>query len=156
MILDSVLNSITSLEMQHSVLLACNSLLKDNGSLILGTRSLGKATTTMKSKQATNRKRDIEFLDDEKFSVTFRNGVWTKQRFTTKEQLQQELMPYFQDIETLGNETRSNIYAICKNPVRFSKEEYQKALNIELNMTYPNGFKHNKHTDLVDTILTNF
>jgi len=154
-ILDSVLNSITSLEMQHNVLLACNSLLKDNGTLILGTRSLGKATTTMKSKQATNRKRDIEFLDDEKFSVTFRNGVWTKQRFTTKKQLQQELMPYFKDIETLGNETRSNIYAICKNPVRFSNEEYKKALNIEFNMTYPNGFKHNKHSELINTILTN-
>ena len=138
-ILDSVLNSITSLEMQHNVLLACNSLLKDNGTLILGTRSLGKATTTMKSKQATNRKRDIEFLDDEKFSVTFRNGVWTKQRFTTKKQLQQELMPYFKDIETLGNETRSNIYAICKNPVRFSNEEYKKALNIEFNLFLPQG-----------------
>ena len=78
-----------------------------------------------------------------------------KQRFTTKKQLQQELMPYFKDIETLGNETRSNIYAICKNPVRFSNEEYKKALNIEFNMTYPNGFKHNKHSELINTILTN-
>lgn len=154
-ILDSVLNSITSLEMQHNVLLTCNSLLKDNGTLILGTRSLGKTTATLKSKQATDRKRDIEFLDDESFSVTFRNGVWTKQRFTTKERLYQELMPYFNNIETLGNETRSNIYAICKNPIRFSNEEHEKALNTEFNMTYPNGFKHNKHIELVNTILAN-
>lgn len=152
-ILDSVLNSITSLEMQHNVLLVCNSLLKDKGSLILGTRSLGKTTTTLKSKQATNRKRDIEFLDDSQFSVTFRNGVWTKQRFTTKEQLQQELMPYFQEVKTLGNETRSNIYAVCKTPIRFTKEKYKKALDIEFNMTYPNGFKHNKHRKLVNAIL---
>lgn len=155
-ILDSVLNSITSLEMQHNVLLTCNSLLKNNGTLILGTRSLGKTTTTMKSKQATNRKRDIEFLDDEKFSITFRNGVWTKQRFMTKVQLQQELMPYFKEIETFGNETRSNIYAICKNPIRFPREAYKKALNIEFNMVYPYGFKHNKHGELVNTILANF
>lgn len=154
-ILDSVLNSITSLEMQHNVLLTCNSLLKDNGSLIIGTRSLGKAIATLQSKQATDRKRDIEFLDDSCFSVTFRNGVWTKQRFTTKEQLQQELMPYFQEVKTLGNETRSNIYAVCKTPIRFAKEEYKNALNIEFNMTYPNGFKHNKHRKLVNAILAN-
>ncbi len=154
-ILDSVLNSITSLEMQHNVLLACNSLLKNNGTLILGTRSLGKTTATLKSKQATERKRDIEFLDDESFSVTFRNGVWTKLRFTTKERLYQELIPYFNNIETLGNETRSNIYAICKNPIRFSNEEHEKALNTEFNMTYPNEFKHNKHMELVNTILAN-
>lgn len=152
-ILDSVLNSITSLEMQNNVLLTCNSLLKDNGSLILGTRSLGKTISTMQSKQATNRKRDIEFLDDNQFSVTFRNGVWTKQRFTTKEQLQQELTPYFKEIQTLGNETRSNIYAICKKPVRFPKDEYKKALDMEFNMTYPNRFKHNKHSKLVNVIL---
>ena len=154
-ILDSVLNSITSLEMQHNVLLACNSLLKNNGTLILGTRSLGKTTATLKSKQATDRKRDIEFLDDESFSVTFRNGVWTKQRFTTKERLYQELIPYFNSIETLGNETRSNIYAICKNPIRFSNKKHIKALNTEFNMTYPNRFKHNKHIELVNTILAN-
>lgn len=134
-------------------MLTCNSLLKDNGSLILGTRSLGKTTTTLKSKQATNRKREIEFLDDNQFSVTFRNGVWTKQRFTTKEQLQQELMPYFQEVKTLGNEKRSNIYAVCKTPIRFAIEEYKNALNIEFNMTYPNGFKHNKHCELVNSIL---
>lgn len=146
-ILDSVLNSITSLDMQHLVLLACNALLNKDGMLILGTRSLGKTTMTAKSKQATNRKRDIEFLDDEQFSVTFRNGVWTKQRFTTKEQLQKELKPYFKEVETRGNETRSNIYAICKYPIRFSKLEYKKALETEFNMQYPNGFKHNKHAD---------
>lgn len=127
--------------------------MKDNGSLILGTRSLGKTTTSLKSKQATNRKRDIEFLDDSQFSVTFRNGVWNKQRFTTKEELQQELMPYFKEVKTLGNETRTNIYAICKTPIRFDKEEYKNALDIEFNMIYPNGFKHNKHHELVNAIL---
>lgn len=152
-ILDSVLNSITSLDMQHLVLLACNALLNKDGMLILGTRSLGKTTMTAKSKRATNRKRDIEFLDDEQFSITFRNGVWTKQRFTTKEQLQKELKPYFKEVETRGNETRSNIYAICKYPIRFSKLEYKKALETEFNMQYPNGFKHNKHAELVQSIL---
>ena len=152
-VLDSVLNSITSLEMQKAVLLTCNALLKKEGTLILGTRSQGKNILTMNSKRTTNKKREIEFLDNDHFSVTFRNGVWTKQRFTTKETLKKELAPYFEVIEVLGNETRSNIYAICKKPIRISKEEYKTALETEFNMTYPNGFKHNQHEKLVEIVL---
>ena len=66
-----------------------------------------------------------------------------------------ELLPYFRDVEVLGSETRSNIYAICKKPIRWSSSDYKKALNTEFNMTYPNGFKHNKHKNLVKTILNN-
>lgn len=154
-VLDSVLNSITSKKMQHNVLLTCNSLLKEDGLLILGTRCLGKTTLVLNQKVSTNSKRELEFLDDNNFSVTFRNGVWTKQRFNTKENLKKELLPYFRDVEVLGSETRSNIYAICKKPIRWSSSDYKKALNTEFNMTYPNGFKHNKHKNLVKTILNN-
>lgn len=152
-ILDSVLNSITSMKMLHNVLLTCNALMKNNGKLILGTRSKGKIISTLSGKHSTDLKRDIEFLDDNNFSVTFRNGVWTKQRFTTKENLSKELKKYFHEVTVLGNENKSNIYAICKKPLRYPIKEYNKVLNIEFNMEYPNGFKHNKHKNLVKTIL---
>lgn len=154
-ILDSVLNSITSMKMMHNVLLTCNALLKDDGKLILGTRSKGKIFSTLSGKHSTDIKRDIEFLDDNNFSVTFRNGVWTKQRFTTKENLSKELNKYFQEVSVMGNEKKSNIYAICKKPLRHPIKDYKKVLNIEFNMEYPNGFKHNMHTKLVETILEN-
>ncbi len=129
--------------------------MKNNGKLILGTRSKGKIISTLSGKHSTDLKRDIEFLDDNNFSVTFRNGVWTKQRFTTKENLYDELNKYFQDVTVLGNENKSNIYAICKKPLRHPIKDYKKVLNIEFNMEYPNGFKHNMHTKLVETILEN-
>lgn len=152
-VLDSVLNSVTSQKMQHNVLLTCNSLLKEEGILILGARSLGKAKLVHNQTKSTNSKREIEFLDDDNFSVTFRKGVWTKQRFNTKKNLAMELSSYFEEVETLGNETRSNIYAICKKPIRRSLSEHETALNTEFNMTYPSGFKHNKHKKLVETVL---
>lgn len=49
--------------------------------------------------------------------------------------------------------TKGKILKICKTPIRFVKEEYKNALDIEFNMTYPNGFKHNKHSRLVNVIL---
>lgn len=154
-ILDSVLNSITSMKMLHNVLLSCNALLKNNGKLILGTRSKGKIISTLSGKHSTDLKRDIEFLDDNNFSVTFRNGVWTKQRFTTKENLSNELKKYFHEVSVMGNENKSNIYAICKKPLRYPIKDYDKVLNIEFNMEYPNGFKHNMHKKLVRTLLEN-
>lgn len=154
-ILDSVLNSITSMKMLHNVLLSCNALLKNNGKLILGTRSKGKIISTLSGKHSTDLKRDIEFLDDNNFSVTFRNGVWTKQRFTTKENLSNELKKYFHEVSVMGNENKSNIYAICKKPLRYPIKDYNKVLNIEFNMEYPNGFKHNMHKKLVRTLLEN-
>lgn len=152
-ILDSVLNSITSMKMMLNVLLTCNALLKDDGKLILGTRSKGKILSTLSGKHSTDLKRDIEFLDDNNFSVTFRNGVWTKQRFTTKENLSNELKKYFHEVSVMGNENKSNIYAICKKPLRYPIKDYNKVLDIEFNMEYPNGFKHNMHKKLVETIL---
>jgi hypothetical protein len=151
-ILDSVLNSITNIEMQHNVLLACNALLKDHGTLIIGTRSLGKINCVKNSNISTDLKRDIEFLDKENFSVTFRSGVWTKQKFHTKETLHNALKPYFEEITIYDAESRSNIYAICKKPIRWDLVEYKKALDIEFNMTYPKGFKHNQHEELIAAV----
>lgn len=37
--------------------------------------------------------------------------------------------------------------------IRLAKEDYIEALNIEFNMEYPNGYKHNKHEKLINEIL---
>ena len=154
-VLDSVLNSVTGPKMQHNVLLTCNALLKDSGMLILGTRCIGKTKLVFSQKKSVNFKREIEFLDEDDYSVTFRNGVWTKQHFTTKNSLQKALEPYFGEIKVLGSENRSNIYAICRNPKRWPIWNYKEALNIEFNMVYPNNYRHNRHEKLVKSILKN-
>jgi hypothetical protein len=44
-------------------------------------------------------------------------------------------------------------HAICRNPKQFSSEEYRKALDIEFNMEYPNGYRHNQQKELVNELL---
>lgn len=151
-ILDSVLNSITSLEFEHLVMTTCNSLLNDNGVFFTGTRSLEYLQGT--SNVATNTRRTIEFLDKDNFSATFRNGVWTMQKFNSVETLKKLCKKYFEDVKVYKTNAKQ-IHAMCKKPKRFSKEEYERALNIEFNMEYPNGYKHNKHKKIVGTILNN-
>lgn len=152
-VLDSVLNSVTTNEMEHNILLSCNALLKNSGQLILGTRNIGSIARIDNAISATSAKRELEFLDKDNFSATFRNGVWTKQKFHSKQSLEKLLSKYFKKVEIFGGEKSNCIYAICKYPKKMKITDYQKALNTEFNMLYPNNFRHNKHKKLIQTIL---
>lgn len=152
-VLDSVINSITSNDFEKYVLTTCNSLLKDNGTLYIGTRNKDKVDSVLNSNRCIEKVRSLEFLDKDNFSGTFRKGVWTLQKFHTKESLKNECLKYFYNVETMGS--GSQIYAICKNPRKLKKEDYLEALNIEFNMVYPNDYKHNKHEKLIKIIMLN-
>ena len=151
-ILDSVLNSITSLEFEHLVMITCNSLLRENGTFYTGTRNLQSAEKEREI--SADGVRYVQFLDQDKFCATFRKGVWTMQKFNDGKMLYKLMSKYFHEVKIYDN-TTSQIFAMCKKPKRFSKEEYERALNIEFNMEYPNGYKHNKHKKIVETILNN-
>ena len=154
-ILDSVINSITSTDYEHCVMTACNSLLNEQGALYLSTRNKGKIEHMFNSKTNQDRVRYIEFFDENDFSATFRNGVFTMQKFHTKDSLKNMCSKYFQEVEVLGKEASSNIYAICKKPLRQERQEVIRCLEKEFNMEYPNGFKHNKHKGLINLIIEN-
>lgn len=149
-VLDSVLNSITSLEFEHLVMTTCNSLLNDEGTFYTGTRNLRAAER--EHNISTTNKRLIEFLDKDKFCATFRKGVWTIQKFNSAEMLYDLLSKYFSEVKVIDNDV-GQLFAICKKPKRLNKAEYKKALNIEFNMEYPNGYKHNKQEKIVATIM---
>lgn len=149
-ILDSVLNSITSLEFEHYVMVTCNSLLKDNGVFFTGTRNLHAAEK--ERDVSADGVRYVQFLDQDKFCATFRKGVWTMQKFNDGKMLYKLMNKYFYDVKVYDN-TTSQIFAICKRPKKLNIKEYEKALNIEFNMEYPNGYKHNKHEKIVSAIL---
>nr|DAX89296.1 MAG TPA: ParB protein [Caudoviricetes sp.] len=154
-VLDSVINSITSTDYEHCVMTACSSLLNENGILYLSTRNKGKIQHMFDSNTNQDRVRYIEFFDENDFSATFRNGVFTMQKFHTKDSLQNMCEKYFKEVEISGKDAGSNIYAICKKPLRQEKQEVIRCLEKEFNMEYPNGFKHNEHIGLLDLIVKN-
>lgn len=156
-ILDSVINSITSLDYEDFVLTTCNALMNENGVLYLATRSLESVEQRVTLTKSTQKSRVIEFLDSNNFAATFRQGNWTLQRFHSAESLEKLLQKYFYSVELIpGGKVQgcgSQNYAICRNPRQFSQERYQKALDVEFNMEYPNNFRHNKHEALVSKII---
>ena len=154
-VLDSVINSITSSKFEDYVMKTCNALMNENGKLYLGTRNKGNITRKEKATKSIEKNRSIEFFDKDDFSATYRKGVWTLQKFHTLESLKKMCSRYFDKVEVYGEEYKAQIYAICSKPKKFTQEEYKEALNIEFNMEYPNDYRHNKHNELVTAILKN-
>lgn len=150
-VLDSVINSITSLDYEKYVLAVCNGLMKHDGVLYLATRCLESVDKRRRAKKATVKSRIIEFLDKDNFAATFRQGNWTMQRFHSMDSLRELLLKYFCEVEIAAGSSQN--YAICRKPIKLKMEEYEEALNVEFNMEYPNNFRHNRHENLVRVLL---
>ncbi len=152
-VLDSVINSVTSLEYEHFVLTACNSLLSNDGTFYMGTRKFEFAHQQSK-KRCTRKQRNIEFIDEHGFSTIFRDGVWTKQRFHTEETLKETLDRYFDEVEIqkFADSAKLQIHAICRRPKALAADVYRTALETEFNLDY-SGVKLNKHGGLVEAIM---
>ncbi|MFJ4668959.1 ParB N-terminal domain-containing protein [Kitasatospora purpeofusca] len=155
-VLDSVLNSVTSLAFENAVMTACNSLVAADGTFYTGTRSLGSAERRMSGKKARNNgryRRSIEFLDEDGFTASFRKGVWTMQRFHDPESLRALMERFFGEVEIRGNPNGSNIYAVCRRPLALPAERRRAALELEFNMEYPGSYRHNRHKPLVEALM---
>ena len=150
-ILDSVINSVVNDDFEKNVLISCNSLLKENGVFYVATRCNGRVNRKMS--KMTYHTKYIEFLDDNNYSISFRKGVFTVQKFHSENSLRKLLEKYFEEIEIEKTTDKKMMFAVCRKPLRVKQEEIQEALNIEFNMEYPNGLFLNVHKKLVENIL---
>ncbi len=151
-ILDSVLNSITSLEYEAAVLTVCNALCRPDGTFFTGTRNKEFVDYRKKRDKSTGNYRYLEFEDKKGFSATFGKGVWTMQKFNTPDHLKLMLMQYFDEVKVVDTK-ESQIYGICRKPKRLPIETYREALEMEFNIEYPDNYRHNQHKKLVENII---
>ena len=152
-VLDSVINSITSNDYEDWVLTTCNALCNENGTFYTSTRNIKLSEQLKNTTQTRAKQRYIEFLDKDNFSATFRKGVWTLQKFHSKDTLTNLLLKYFKEVN-VDDRDASQLHAICRKPKKLDIEHYKKALDIEFNLEYPGNYHHNKHEELVKTILS--
>ncbi|MCL1950455.1 MAG: ParB N-terminal domain-containing protein [Turicibacter sp.] len=151
-VLDSVINSVINNEFEDFVLTTCNALLDADGTFYTGTRNLEAIEAQCNLEKKREHRRFIEFFDADNYSITFRKGVVTKQKFHNKASLRTLLEKYFDEV-TIGKENGTQLFAVCRQPKKLEEARYRQALETEFNMEYPNGFKHNKHEKLVRAIL---
>ena len=154
-VLDSVLNSVVNSQFEHAVLTTCNALLKQDGRIYIGTRSLPFTERLKTFKTYNSHGRDIQFLDKENFGATYRSGVWTMQHFHTHDSLRNLLLEYFENVEIKGRESEVQLYAIASHPRKLPRTKVEKAINVEFNMEYPGNYHHNMHGELVAEVMQN-
>lgn len=154
LVLEAVLNSVISIDYEHAVLIACASLLRNNGRILLTARNLACILQGANNAFSADFRRQLYFLDDNNFSVSYQRGVWTMQHFYDATSLLSLLSHYFENCRIIGALKDDYLTAICSRPRKFPRSTVARALEMELNMEYPGNYHHNRHKNLIDTIMT--
>ena len=92
-------------------------------------------------------------LDEKNYTVSMIGSMMFKQKFHTPNSYKALLMRYFGKVKLISVTTKF-IYCACSEPKQLPREVYEKYLEKEFNIEYPNGFKHNKHKGLVEILIS--
>lgn len=84
--------------------------------------------------------------------MRFMQGKWMRIRYHTPESLAELLGAYIGDV-TVAGRSNATLRAICKDPLPLSDLDYERALDEEFNMPYPNDFRHGRHKRLVEILV---
>ncbi|MCX4256512.1 MAG: ParB N-terminal domain-containing protein [Oscillospiraceae bacterium] len=152
-VLEAVINSVVDDDFEKAVLTTCNAVLKSTGVLITCTRNLAYVEKAYdKTKLSAGAGDCLWYLDDKNYTLGVTNGIVFKQKFHTKETFVELLEKYFESVQVLSC-TAGYIYCACSTPKQLPNNVYEEYLEKELNIEYPNGFKHNKHKGLMDALI---
>ena len=152
-VLEAVINSVVDDEFEKAVLTTCNAVLKSTGVLITCTRNIAYVEKAHeKTKLSAGAGDCLWYLDDKNYTLGVTNGIVFKQKFHTRESFVALLEKYFEQIEVLSC-SAGYIYCARTVPKQLPNEIYKEYLEKELNIEYPNGFKHNKHHGLMDALI---
>ncbi|MER2008513.1 MAG: ParB N-terminal domain-containing protein [Psychrobacillus sp.] len=156
---EAVLNSTISKKMELYVIATVNSLCGKDGTAYLSSRSLKRlkqfASTNDKNRQAIdNSKRTFE-LDENGMYLSYRKGHYTAQKYHDEQKLKETLEVFFEEVQQVwGKDTSAtSIYFKCRNPREIDESYLREVLNEEFNLEYPNGYRHNEHIELVETLV---
>ena len=152
-VLEAVINSVVDDEFEKAVLTTCNAALKSSGTLITCTRNI----ECVKKMHAQTKLRAgaagiMYCFDDKNYAFSINNGIVFKQKFHTKESYLALLEKYFENVTVLSCNA-NYIYCACRMPKQLPAETYEYYLEKELNIEYPNNYKHNKHKGLMEALI---
>lgn len=152
-VLEAVINSVIDNEFEKAVLTACNAVLNANGALITCTRNIAYVEKAYDKKTLSAGAGDcLWYLDENNYTLGVTNGIVFKQKFHTRESFVELLENYFGEVQVVSCNS-GYIYCVCSLPKQLPTEVYEEYLEKELNISYPGGFKHNKHKGLMDVLI---
>lgn len=147
---DSVLNSVDSMEAEHSVL-ACLNLFTKNKLFISGRCRDNVEKIKNQKVDTVFTHHMIKYYDKNGFTGNYRKGQWYFQKFHYKNEIVKELEEFGFKIDNII--WRGSSYQIeCTKVKELDSETYLKAINYEFNLPLPNGHRYNRHTDVINAL----
>lgn len=154
-VLEAVINSVVDDDFEKAVLTTCNAVLKATGTLITCTRNIAYVEKAYdKTKLSAGAGDCLWYLDDKNYTLGVTNGIVFKQKFHTRESYVELLENYFEEVVVLSCNS-GYVYCACTKPRQLHRKVYEDYLDKELNIEYPNGFRHNKHRGLMEALIQN-
>lgn len=153
-ILEFVINSVVDDEFERAVLTLCNAATKADGTFLTCTRNIEGLKRNYDQKTRTSGGGiALRCLDEKNYTLSISQGIAYKQKFHTVESYVSLLEQFFENVKILDLSDMNSIFCECRRPIQLSKEHYEEYLEKELNIEYPNGFKHNKHRGLMTSLI---
>lgn len=156
---EAVLNSTVSKKLELYVIAVCNSLTDKDGMLYISSRSLKRlkqfSHTNEKNKQAIDSSKRTFELDENGMYLSYRKGHYTAQKYHDVNRLLETLRIFFKDVEQVfaKDTCATGIFFRCRKPKEIDENYLREVLEAEFNFEYPNNYKHNKHIELVKTLV---
>lgn len=152
-VLEAVINSVVDDEFEKAVLTTCNACVSATGTLVTCTRNIASVEKEYERTKLSRGAAGLLYcLDEHNYAFSMMNGIAFKQKFHTRESYVALLEQYFDEVTVLACNA-SYIYCACKQPKQLPRETYEEYLDKELNIEYPNGFKHNKHRGFMNALI---
>jgi len=149
-----VINSIVDDDFEKAVMILCNAVLKSTGTLLTCTRDIAALRALQNYGTMTAGHSSLRCLDENGYALSISQGIAFKQKYHTQESYVASLHRFFESVEVLPAGDSSSIFCACTKPKQLPTEVYEEYLEKELNIEYPNGFKHNKHKGLMNALIT--
>lgn len=140
-VVDSVLNSVDSLQAEADVLTCAAALCKPGGRVYFSGRRREFVDASSRMRICANKTphRYFEFLDDDGFSGLFRQGHWYYQKFHTEAQAKDLAGRFFGETSPRHTCSRTSWQLACKNNLEHSAADVEAALRREFDLAWPDG-----------------
>lgn len=135
---DSVLNSVDSIQAEKAVVTCCNLFCKDT--IYISGRKADVGKSFRCKTQKNSQKCFCYFLDENKFTATYRKGHWYFQHFHDEEDIVSLMNSHgFQIVDFEYSKYSDAWHVKAKKIAPMSPQEYIDALRFEFNLPLPKG-----------------
>ena len=146
-ICDAVINSVNTQEAEDAVLMCLNLFCKMGGKIFISGRNLEYMKQQTEANRNTTPMMSINFFDENGLTAIMKQGQWFFQKFLTDEDVDKIIKRMGFDV-FVRKKSSGYFFIGAYKTKDFSKEEYAKAVDYELNLKLPNNRRYNRHGDV--------